>query len=72
MEIKELSTGIATLIEEATRFFDAALIECGEETTPHWHFDEDRNTYWDKLTQESRVLSQKTQETLLNVIALTG
>lgn len=33
-------------------------------------FNEGRNLYWDKLTQESRILSQKTQETLLNVIAL--
>lgn len=70
MDIKELSTGMAALIEEATRFFDTALVECGEETTPHWHFEKDRNMYWDQLTHESRMLSQKTQETLLNVIAL--
>lgn len=70
MDIKEISTGIETLIEEATRFFDAASVECDDEVTPHWNFDEDRNMYWEKLTQESRLQSQKTQETLLNVIAL--
>ncbi|MGE6776960.1 hypothetical protein ACQKFL_04935 [Vreelandella titanicae] len=70
MDTKELSTGIATLTIEATSFFDAALAECGEGTTPHWHFNENRNLYWDQLTQKSRLLSQKTQETLLNVIAL--
>lgn len=71
MDIKELSAGLAKLIQEATKFFDAALIECGEETTAHWSdHDENRNMYWDKLTQKDRLLSQKTQETLLSVIAL--
>jgi len=71
MDIKKLSDGITALSEEATTFFDAALVECGEKPSESWMIgDESRNTYWDKLTQEIRQLSQKTQETLLNVIAL--
>lgn len=59
------------LSEEARAFFDAALAECGYESSPSWMSHvEGRNAYWDKLTQENRQLSQKTQETLLNVIAL--
>lgn len=67
MDIKKISDGITTLSEEARAFFDAALADCGEEPGPSWM---DRNIYWDKLTQENRHLSQKSQETLLNVIAL--
>ncbi|MGY0638967.1 MAG: hypothetical protein ACW7DW_18715 [Paraglaciecola chathamensis] len=70
MDIKELSDGMAALIEEANEFFDVALVECGEETTPSWSHDKNRNMYWDKLSQENRLLSQKTQEILLSVIAL--
>ena len=71
MDIKELSEGITTLNEEATAFFDAAIADCGEKPSPSWMSrHEDRNTYWYKLTQENRQLSQKTQETLLRVIAL--
>lgn len=71
MDIKELADGISTLIVEAKAFFDAAIAECGEDPAPHWmNRDEGRNAYWDKLTQETRKLSQKSQETLLNVIAL--
>lgn len=71
MEIKEISDGITTLSEEATAFFDAAIADCGEESSTSWMVrHEDRNTYWDKLTQENHQLSQKTQERLLNVIAL--
>lgn len=71
MDIKEISDGIITLSEEAAAFFDLALAECGEELKPHWmDRPENRNTYWEKLTQENRQLSQKAQETLLNVIAL--
>jgi hypothetical protein len=70
MDIKELSAGLSVLVEEATTFFDMALSECGEEPTSQWHFDEDRNTYWDKLSLESRVKSQKTQETLMRVVGL--
>ena len=71
MDIKELSDGIAMLSEEAIAFFDASLAECGDESSPSWMSRvEGRNSYWDKLTQENRQLSQKIQETLLNVIAL--
>lgn len=71
MDIKELSDGIITLSEEATAFFDAAFVECGEEPSPYWmNHGERRSAYWDKLTKENRQLSQKAQETLLNVIAL--
>ncbi len=71
MDIKELLDGITTLSEEARAFFDAALADCGEEPSPSWmNRNEDRNTYWDKLRQENRQLSQKTQESLLNVITL--
>jgi hypothetical protein len=71
MDIKELSDGIATLNEEATAFFDAAFADCGEKPSDSWMIrDEGRNIYWDKLTPENRQFSQKTQETLLSVIAL--
>ncbi|MEX2493214.1 MAG: hypothetical protein WD425_15790 [Nitrospirales bacterium] len=71
MDIKEISDGITTLLEEATAFFDAAIAKCSEDSTPDWMTREKgRNAYWDKLTQEIHQLSQKTQETLLNVIAL--
>ncbi len=71
MDIKELSDGIITLSEEATAFFDTAFVECGEEPIPYWMNNvERRNAYWDKLTKENRQLSQKAQETLLDVISL--
>lgn len=70
MDIKDLSGGLSALVEEARVFFDMATSECGEVPTSRWYSDEDRNTYWDKLSQESRVKSQKTQETLFRVIGL--
>ncbi len=71
MDIKELTDAITALTEEATVFFDAAIAECGEYPTPNWmNRTEGRNAYWDELSQENRQLSQKIQETLLNVIAL--
>jgi len=71
MDIKEISSGIKTLSEEATAFFDATIADCGKKPDSYLYFThDDRNVYWDKLTQENRQLSQKTQETLLNVIAL--
>jgi hypothetical protein len=71
MDIKKLSDGITKLSEEAAAFFDAALAECGEKLSPSWMDNhQDRSTYWDKLTHENRLLSQKTQETLLKVISL--
>lgn len=71
MDTKELSHGITILNEQATAFFDVALAECSEDSSPYrMNHDEGRNAYWDKLSQESRQLSQKAQETLLNVIAL--
>lgn len=68
MDIKVLSNKIETLIKEATAFFDAALAECGEDS--YWGCNDDRNVYWHKLKPQNRQLSQKAQETLLNVIAL--
>jgi hypothetical protein len=71
MDIKELSDGIATLKRDATSFFEVALVECGEEPDRYWVMDRPgRNAYWDKLTQQNRQLSQRSQETLLNVIGL--
>ncbi|MDR4506300.1 MAG: nucleoside 2-deoxyribosyltransferase [Candidatus Scalindua sp.] len=71
MDIKELSKGISLLTEEARVFFDGACTECDEDSSPcRTNRQEGRNAYWDKLTQESRQLSQKAQETLLNVVAL--
>lgn len=71
MDIKKLSDEITTLSKEATAFFDASIIDCGEKSSSSWMSGhENRNTYWDKLTQENRQLSQKSQETLLSVIAL--
>ncbi|MGY6275459.1 hypothetical protein [Methylomonas sp. MgM2] len=75
MDIKELSEGIIKLSEEATAFFDAAFVECGEEEEPsqYWFYcGERRNAYWDKLTNENRQLSQKAQETLLKVVPIDG
>lgn len=71
MDIKELSMGLAELIEEAKIFFDAALVEFDKYSGDHSpDYDKGRNAYWDMLNQQTRLYSQKTQETLLNVIAL--
>lgn len=70
MDIRELSAGINKLTEEATAFFEAAFVKCGDPTPHSIIRDNGRNVYWDKLTQENRQLSQKAQETLLNLIAL--
>lgn len=71
MDIKELSDGILKLSNEATTFFDAALLDCDEEPI-YYRIDstERRNAYWEKLTNANRQLSQMAQETLLNVISL--
>jgi hypothetical protein len=71
MDIKELSMGLTALIDEANTFFDAALVECDEYSGDRWpNIAIGRNAYWDILDKETRLSSQKTQETLLNVIAL--
>jgi len=71
MDTKKLSDALASLRTEAQTFFNAALNECGEDLSPHWmNRQEGRNAYWDKLSPESRRLSQEAQENLLNVISL--
>ena len=60
-----------TLGENAMAFFDAAIAECSKDTTPQWKIcDEGRNGYWDRLSHERHLQSQKTQEMLFNVVAL--
>lgn len=71
MDIKEISGVINTLSEQATTFFEAALLECGEDSVSYRNsMDMDRNSYWDRLGQDSHLLSQRAQETVLSVIAL--
>jgi len=71
MDTTEIYRGITMLSEQSTIFFDAALAECGENSSSYWiNGNEDRNVYWGKLGQENRLLSQRAQETLLNIIAL--
>lgn len=71
MDTRHLSEALTDLKSQAEQFFSAAYADCGEEITPSWMLRNDgASAYWDQLTQETRGLSQQTQETLLNTITL--
>lgn len=71
MDTEELSEKIESLSKEAKSFFNSAYIDVDEEFEPPWmKRNEAPNAYWEMLQQETRNLSQKTQESLLNFVAM--
>lgn len=70
MYIEELLDGISALSSEAAEFFNSASNEIKEDSTPTWvRRDYAPSSNWNALTQDTRGLSQKSQESLLSLVS---